>query len=178
MPHAVTHFLITVILLELFRDIFFKDKKSFPVHYIFIGGLAGLLPDLDVAVYYVLSFFGFTVQEVHRTFSHNLFFPLVFVILGLIFYKFKNKKLAEHHLKLRNIFLVIAFGIFMHLLLDVTIAGGIMPFYPFFNYSLGLNLAGLVPSPWQETIMPTIDAVLLILWMISLEIRHKISDFI
>lgn len=176
MPHAVTHFLLTVILLELFRDLFFKDKKLFPVHYVFIGGLAGLLPDLDIAIYYVLSFFGFTMQEVHRTFSHNLFFPLLFVILGLLFYKFKNKELGEHHLKLKNIFFVIAFGIFIHLLLDSIISGGIMPFYPISNYSFGLNLIGLVPSPWQDTIMPTIDAVLLILWMIYLEMKHRISD--
>ena len=76
MPQAVTHFLVVVILLELYREFFVKKKKSFPVHYVFIGGLAGLLPDLDIAVYYALSFFGFTIQEVHRTFSHNLFFPL------------------------------------------------------------------------------------------------------
>jgi hypothetical protein len=31
---------------------------------------------------------------------------------------------------------------------------------------------------WQSTIIPTIDAVLLILWMIYLETKHKISDFI
>src|SRR4030067_3414559 len=100
MPQAVTHFLIPVILLELFRDFFVKDKKAFPVHYVFIGGLAGLLPDLDIAVYYILSFFGFTLEEVHRTFSHNLFVPLIFVILGLLAYGFKNKELGRHHLKL------------------------------------------------------------------------------
>ena len=95
MPQAVTHFLIPVILLELFRQIFIKDKKSFPIHYVFIGGLAGLLPDFDVAAYYVLSFFGFTINEVHRTFSHNLFVPLFFILLSGIFYKFKNKELMK-----------------------------------------------------------------------------------
>jgi membrane-bound metal-dependent hydrolase YbcI (DUF457 family) len=178
MPQAVTHFLIPVILLELFRDLFIKNKKSFPVHYIFIGGLAGLLPDLDIAVYYVLSFFGFTIQEIHRTFSHNLFFPLVFVLLGLLFHSFKNKKLGERHIKLRNIFFVIAFGIFIHLLLDSIISGSIMPFYPISTYAFGLNLIGLLPALWQATIMPTLDAILLILWMIYLELTHKISKFI
>jgi membrane-bound metal-dependent hydrolase YbcI (DUF457 family) len=178
MPQAVTHFLIPVILLELFRYFFVKNKKSFPIHYIFIGGLAGLLPDLDIAAYYALSFFGFTIQEVHRTFSHNLFFPMIFVILGLIFYNFKTKGLGEHHLKLRNIFFVIAFGIFIHLLLDAVLSGGIMPLYPISNYTFGLNLIALLPPLWQATIMPTLDAILLILWMISLEMRHKISRFI
>jgi membrane-bound metal-dependent hydrolase YbcI (DUF457 family) len=178
MPQAVTHFLIPVILLELFRDFFIKNKKNFPIHYVFIGGLAGLLPDLDIAVYYVLSFFGFTIQEIHRTFSHNLFFPLIFVLLGLLFYNFKSKGLGKHHLKLRNIFFVIAFGISIHLILDAIISGGIMPFFPFSNYSIGLNLISLLPSLWQNTVLPTIDAILLILWMVYIEIRHKISDII
>jgi membrane-bound metal-dependent hydrolase YbcI (DUF457 family) len=178
MPQAVTHFLIPVILLELFRDFFVKNKKNFPIHYVFIGGLAGLLPDLDIAVYYVLSFFGFTIQEVHRTFSHNIFFPLLFVLLGLLFYNFKSIKLGKHHLKLKNIFFVIAFGISIHLLLDAIISGGIMPFFPFSSYSFGLNLISLLPSLWQNSILPTLDAILLILWMIYIEMRHKISDII
>ena len=198
MPHAVTHVLIVIILLELFRHYFvnhknqrflgprksIKDfrgnKRAFPLHYVLIGGLAGLLPDLDVALYYLLSFFGFTIEQVHRTFSHNLFVPLAFFVIGLVIYGFgiKSKKLGEHHLKLRNIFFVIAFGIFIHLLLDATIAGIVMPFYPFSTFSIGLNLINLVPLAWQDTIMPSIDAVLLVLWLISLEVRHKISDFI
>jgi membrane-bound metal-dependent hydrolase YbcI (DUF457 family) len=164
--------------LGLFQDFFVKNKKTFPIHYIFIGGLAGLIPDLDIALYYLLSFFGFGIDEIHRTFSHNLFVPLFFVFLGLIFWKFKNKGLGKHHLKLKNIFFVIAFGIFMHLLLDATIDGMIIPFYPISNLTIGLNLISLFPLPWQNTIIPTIDAVLLILWMIYLETKHKISDFI
>jgi membrane-bound metal-dependent hydrolase YbcI (DUF457 family) len=178
MPHAVTHFLIPVILLELFRHYFVKDKKSFPIHYVFIGGLAGLLPDMDIAVYYILSFFGFTIQEIHRTFSHNLFVPLFFVLLTSISYKFKNKELGKNHLKLRNIFLIIAFGIFIHLLLDATIQGSIMPFYPILDIAIGLNLIKLFPLAWHDTIVPTMDAVFLIIWMVSLEVRHKISQFI
>jgi membrane-bound metal-dependent hydrolase YbcI (DUF457 family) len=178
MPSAVTHFLVPVILLELFRHYFVKNKKSFPIHYVFIGGLAGLLPDLDVLIYYLLSFFGFTIQEVHRTFYHSLFFPLIFFILGIIFYNFKSKRLAKHHLKLRDIFFVIAFGIFIHLLLDATVSGVIMPLFPIFDFYIGLNLISLAPIQWQDTILSSIDAGLLILWMISLEIRHKISKFI
>jgi len=178
MPQAVTHFIIPVILLELYREFFVKNKKSFPVHYVFIAGLAGLIPDLDIAVYYFLSFFGFTIQEVHRTFSHNLFIPLIFFILGLFFWKFKNKELGEHHLKLKNIFFVISFGIFIHLLLDATISGIVIPFYPVSNLKIGLNLINLVPITWQSTILPTLDAILLILWMIYLEVKHKISNLI
>ena len=180
MPYAVTHVLIAIVLLELFRDYFVKNKGAFPLHYVLIGGLAGLLPDIDVAVFYLLSFFGFTIEQVHRTFSHNLFVPLVFFAVGIIIYGFgiKSKKLGEHHLKLRNIFFVIAFGIFIHLLLDAVVSGAIIPFYPFSGYSLGLNLISLFPFAWKETIQQSIDAALLVLWLISIEVRHKISDFI
>ena len=178
MPHAVTHVLIVIILLELYRDYFVKNKRAFPIHYVLIGGIAGLLPDLDIAVYYFLSFFGYTLGEVHRTFSHNLFVPLVFVAAAVPFWKFKNKELGERHLKLRNIFLIIAFGIFMHLVLDSTLAGFIMPFYPFSTYYLGLNIIGLAPQAWHESILPSIDAAILVLWLIHIERRHKISGFL
>jgi membrane-bound metal-dependent hydrolase YbcI (DUF457 family) len=178
MPQAVTHFLIPVILLEIFREFFVKNKKTFPVHYVFIAGLAGLLPDFDVAAYYILSFFGLTLQQVHRTFSHTLFLPLLFLLLGLFFWKFKNKELGEHHLKLKNIFFAIAFGTFIHLLLDATASGVVMPLYPFFTFTVGLNLILLLPSQWQSTILPTLDAVLLIFWMVYLELKHKISNLI
>ncbi len=51
MPHAATHVLIPVIILEVFRHYFVKDRKLFPIHYVIIGGIAGLIPDLDVAAY-------------------------------------------------------------------------------------------------------------------------------
>lgn len=178
MPNAVTHFLIPVILLELFRYFFVKDKKTFPIHYVFFGGIAGLIPDLDIAIFYVLSFFGFAYQEVHRTFLHTLFIPSIFLFSSALLCKFKSAKLGKHHLKLKNILLVIAFGIFTHLLLDATIGGTIMPLYPLFNFTIGLNLVKLFPLMWQNTIISVLDAGLLILWMVSLEVRHKISEFI
>lgn len=178
MPYAVTHVLIVVILIELFRHYYVKNKNAFPIHYVLIGGLAAIIPDIDIAVYYLLSFFGFTISEVHRTFSHSLLVPLIFLLLAVPFFNFRNRKLGKHHLKLRNVFLVISFGIFVHLALDATLAGTIMPLYPLSNYSIGLNLISYFPLAWQDSILPSIDAVLLILWLISLEVRHKLSSFI
>jgi membrane-bound metal-dependent hydrolase YbcI (DUF457 family) len=175
MPHAVTHVLIVVVLLELFRHYIIKKKETFPLHYIIIGGIAGLIPDFDVLVYYASNL---PLNEVHRTFSHTLFFPVLFVILGFASYGLKNKKLGNKHLKIRNIFFVIAFGIFMHLVLDMLLAGSIMPVYPVLDYNFGLNLIGLFPLNWQASIMPSLDALLLIVWMISLELRHKMSKYI
>jgi len=180
MVQAVTHILIPLILASLFRDWFFKGKKKekFPLHYVLIAGIAGILPDLDIAVYYVLSFFGFTLSQVHRTFSHNLFIPLIFILLGFLFMGFKNKGLGRHHLKLSGIFFAIAFGIIIHLLLDMTVAGFIMPLYPILTYSIGLNLINVFPIAWRNSIIPSIDAILLVLWIIYIEWKHKISDFI
>ncbi len=175
MPYAVTHVLVVLILLELFRDYFVKNKKAFPAHYLFIGAIASLSPDLDFIVYYILYSFNPQI-EIHRIFTHNIFIPLIFLGLAGISYKFKSKELGERHLKLRNIFLVIAFSIFIHLILDVIIAGSIIPFYPFSEYLIGLNLIGLFPLKLQNSILASVDAALLILWLIHLECKHKISS--
>ncbi len=60
MPFAVTHILVPILILEVFRNIFFKDHKKFPRYYILIAALGGVLPDFDIGVFYVLYFFGFS----------------------------------------------------------------------------------------------------------------------
>ena len=178
MPHAVTHILIVIILLELYRDYFVKNKKTFPLHYVLIGGIAGILPDVDVVVYWILYYGGFAYEQIHRTFTHTLLFPLFFVLLSIPFFNFKNKSLEERHLKLRNIFLVIAFGVLIHLILDAFIAGTVMPFYPISTASIGYNLINLFPQALRFTIEPALDGLIFILWLVYIETRHKISSFI
>lgn len=178
MPQAVTHILIPLILLNIFRDFFVKNKKTFPLHYVLIGGIAGVLPDFDIALYYILGFFGFTLNEIHRTFSHNIIIPLLFLVFGFLAYGFKNKKLGVHHIKLRNLFFIISFGIFTHLIFDFLVSGLILPLYPFSNFAFGLNLINIFPEFIRNSILPSFDAFLLIIWLIYLEFKHKISDFI
>ncbi|MBI2124753.1 metal-dependent hydrolase [Candidatus Pacearchaeota archaeon] len=178
MPQAVTHIIIALIAGSLIRDYAVKDKKKFPLHYILILGIAAMLPDIDVAIYWVLHWFGFTLSEVHRTFSHNLFVPLLFLAIAGLTWKLKNKGLGRHHLKLHTIFLMIALGVFIHLVLDATIAGQIMPFYPLSTFSLGNNITAFMPAPLNQLFFPSLDAALIILWLIYIEWKHKISDFI
>jgi len=178
MPQAVSHVLIPIILLSLFRDYFVKDKRNFPLHYVLIGGIAGLIPDLDVVAYYILSFFGISFDSVHRVFSHNIFVVLFFILVGLLFYNYKNAELGKHKLKLSMIFFVIAFGVLIHLLLDFLIAGSITLFYPFSYSRLGINLINFFPIGWHDTIIQFVEAVLLVAWLVYIEIKHKISDFI
>ena len=179
MPYAVTHVLIPIILLSLFRDYILnvKARRRFPLHYILIGGVAGLLPDIDIIVYYILGFFGYGLEEIHRVFTHNIFVVLLFIILGLIVYMtgLRYKELGKHHLRLDYIFYVIAFGVFMHLVLDVIVLGNIMPFYPFSNLEMGLNIVEYLPIHFRENISASIDAVLLVLWLVYMDSKSRFN---
>jgi membrane-bound metal-dependent hydrolase YbcI (DUF457 family) len=179
MPQAVTHVLIPSILASIIRDRKTKkNKRKFPLHYVLIAGIAGLLPDIDVIAFWGLYFFGFTIEEVHRNFTHTIFVPLLFLALYYLFGKMKIRELGKHKLRLNLIFLMISFGSFVHLILDAFLTGKIMPFYPLFKFGFGLNLVGYLPLPLSKIAIPCLDAALLVLWMIYLEVKHKISDFI
>ena len=55
MPQAVTHVLIPIILLSIFRHIYQKKTgKKFHLQYVLIGGLAGVIPDIDIPIFWVL----------------------------------------------------------------------------------------------------------------------------
>ncbi|MBU2634111.1 MAG: metal-dependent hydrolase [Nanoarchaeota archaeon] len=170
MPYAVTHVLIAIIIADIIRDYFLK--KKFSLIYILIAGIAGLLPDIDIPIYWIINSFT-NIPDIHRAFTHTIFLPLI--LFGLAFI-FKNKKLFKLDLKLT--FLMLSLGTFIHLLLDFTLAGYIVLFYPVSYTIYGLNLVQYLPSIIQETFFPSLDAVLLILWLIHEEVKHKISDFI
>lgn len=176
MPYAVTHFLIPAILVALFRD-FFANKKNFSLHYILIAGLGGLLMDCDYILYYLFRTSGMNFPS-HRIFFHNLFFVLIFFILWLIFLNVKFRPLEKHKLKLSTIFFIVGFAGLTHIFLDWCLIGQVLFFYPVSNLSFGLNLLKILPLEIQNSIIPIIDAVLLAGWMIYLELRHKISDYI
>jgi len=109
---------------------------------------------------------------------HNIFVPLIFLLFAWLSVKLKNKQLGKHHLKIHIIFLMIALGSFIHLILDSVLAGVIFPFYPFNDFSIGLNLYSLLPEKIQDIFFPILDACLLVLWLVYIEVKHKISDFI
>lgn len=170
MPYAVTHVLISIIIADVIRDYFVK--KKFSLYYILIAGVAGLILDLDIPLYWLLNLFT-NIPEIHRTFTHNIFIPLIFFIIAFLFNKQKIFKL-----KLRLVFLMIALGMSIHLLLDFLIISYIMPLYPLIYAQIGLNLVQYLPIFIQGSFMPALDAVLLVLWLLHEEIKHKISDFI
>lgn len=179
MPQAVTHILVPLIIAALVRDSFkFRKNKKFSLHYVLIAGLGGALPDVDIAVYWIAHFFGANINQVHRAFTHTIFFTLLLIMIGLLFHVVYNKPVTKHKLKLSWILYTLAFGMLLHLALDAILSGYIRPFYPFYNLQVGLNLVMLLPFPLSEIFLPSLDGALLVIWLLYLELRHKISDFI
>ncbi len=168
MPYAVTHVLLTIVLVDLYRDYVAPHKKYFTLHTIFIAGLAGLLPDIDIPLNWFLNFFNLNL--IHGTITHTPIFGLIFLIHAFILWHKKKHKEAMY-------FFVICFGILFHIFLDYLFRidnYGIMFFYPFSNVVYGLNLFQHI-SP---TFFAGLDAVILLAWLWHEEIKHKISDFI
>lgn len=184
MPQAVTHILVPIILVALFRDFYLKNKnkKEFPLHYVMIAGLGGVLPDIDIVLSYFLNFLGFAQWNIHKTFTHSIFFPLCFFILFLIFLpaheKAKICNLGRHKLKLSTIFLMLSIGILTHILLDFLIGGPAYFLYPFYQTDSALYLMQYLPQALQSSSMALLDGILLVIWLSYLEFKHKISDFI
>jgi membrane-bound metal-dependent hydrolase YbcI (DUF457 family) len=179
MPQVVFHIVFAMLVAEFIREYIVKNKKKFPIHYVFIAGIAGILPDLDIAAFYILYFFGFTISEVHRTFTHTLFIPLFFILLAFVSWMFNSRdharEIGKRHMTFHNIFLMIALGWLTHLVLDAVIAGVVRPFYPFWDFAVGLNFLNYLPEALRGLFIPSLDAAIFILWLCWMEYRHKLS---
>ena len=178
MPYAVTHILVAVLLIELFRKYFVQDKKNFPRYYILIAAIGGIIPDFDILAYYLLSFFGFTFEQIHRTFLHTIFIPLILFLIGIITLKFsiKNSKTGKRHMKIPVIFFILASGTTIHLLLDMLIDPLIL-FYPLSNFAVGIETLSHLPEKLNLLVPPSVDGALLLLWLFWMEFKLKITDY-
>ena len=184
MPFAITHILVPLILAALFKDLYErKTKKKFSLHYVLIAGLAGIIPDLDVALFWLLNFFSNTEYDIiHKTYAHSLLVPLIFLIL-FIALKNTNAKaricnIGKHKLNLSIIFLAISFGSLTHIILDIIFSQPFLIFLPFTNFQAGFNLLSQLPTDLQDIALHSMEAALLIIWLAYLELKHKVSDFI
>src|SRR3989344_373918 len=110
MANSVTHVIVAIVILDLFRHYVF-GKKLFPRYLLVIGGIAGLAPDIDVPLTWLYHFFTSSTTDLHGLFTHSLFFVFSFLGIALLFQYYKKIKWAK-------IFYVISFGWFMHLVLD------------------------------------------------------------
>ncbi len=174
MPLAVTHILLTIIVVDLYRDYLTKHKKLFSLHTLFIAGVAGLLSDIDIPFRMAGELFNFNIPALlqHGGLTHTLIFSLIFLIPGFILWKQEKHKAA-------TVFFVISFGIFFHLFLDWLLGGGagegVMWFWPLSTTTYKVHLLfklGMADLPMA------LDAVILLAWLWHEERKHKISDFI
>lgn len=174
MPLAVTHVLLTIIVVDLYRDYFADHKRYFTLYTVLIAGIASVLPDIDIAFRIAAEFFNFVLPKMleHGMATHTPIFALLFIIPGMILWK-KEKHRAG------MIFFVIAFGIVFHLFLDYFIGGGskegIMWLWPFSDVQYKLHLLKYLGLPNIPEIM---DGAILLGWLAHLEIKHKLIDFI
>lgn len=170
MPSAVVHFIVPVIIAELIRKF---SKYKFPRYYILIAGLAGVFIDLDIALYWVLYSFSYTLEQIHRTYTHSLFVPLIFSLLA--FWK-KDFQIGKYKFNTRTLFLMIALGAFLHLVLDALLSGGVMLFYPVSLWQIGFEPFSSLPASLQSVALGSLDAALLIIWVIYEELSHRMSQ--
>lgn len=174
MPLAVTHVLLTIILVDLFRDYILKNHKRYlTLHTIFIAGVAGLLPDIDVPLNWFLGFFGRSYGLLqHGGVTHTAFFGLIFLIPGFILWKNKREKMGVY-------FFVICFGVLFHIFLDYLLGGGryegVMWLWPLSSAAFKIHLLKYFNL---SSLAVGIDALLLLGWLWHEEVKHKISDFI
>ena len=198
MPLAVTHVLVPIIFLELIRDNWkacklmgykFKASKFFSKKHVFLVGLAGLSPDIDLMLCRAAEFLGESMPTSdigHRIIFHNIWIPLGFLGFFILFYYFlpkfwelkKNK--AKKLKSFGKIFLVLFIGFSIHLMLDAVLTGHVMPFYPLDDYLVNWDLVGqtaCVTGIPGLTILVSMDALLLILWLWHEEMSHRIKDY-
>jgi membrane-bound metal-dependent hydrolase YbcI (DUF457 family) len=168
MPLAVTHVIITFLVISLFRDHVLdkKHRKHVTLFAIFLGGVAGLLPDADILIG---QFFNISI---HGGILHTLFFGLLFLIPAWIFHKKKNEKLFIY-------FLLISLGVFIHIFLDFILGGGdltkgIMFFWPLMSNGYVLHDA----MTYSNTFIVQMDAMILLIWLGYEQRNHNIKKFI
>ncbi len=164
MANSVTHVIVAIVILDLFRHYVF-GKKNFPRYLLVIGGIAGLAPDLDIPLTWIYRFFTNSVESLHGVFTHSIFFVLLFLGIGVILHYRQNLKWAK-------ISYVISAGWFMHLLLDCLYGGYKTFFWPLQGDST------FCPQWGIQTYAADVDAIILVLWLVHEEVHKLIRDYI
>ena len=168
MPAAVTHVIIAIVLVDLFRKFVLK-KKNFPLYLILIVGIAGLLPDLDILFYWILNLItGIEISEVHRLFSHTLLIPFIAIVIAVGVWTFWTK--------FAHILFAFSAGYTIHLVLDSLLSGKLALLYPLTTAQYGLNLIPF--ESFSGTFYMGLDAIILILWLVYEYFSKNVKDYI
>lgn len=138
MPLLVAHVLSVMLLLDIIRDFWIK----FPRVLVLFGGFAALIPDLDLVAYEILNNFSrAALTSIHRTITHQLYFPLIFLVIAFLTWKIRPFK---NNIRLGSLFLIISFATLIHIALDLATASIIKPFYPYTLAATVFDLTWLV----------------------------------
>ena len=159
MALAVTHVIGTIFLLDVLRHYIFK-KEKFPRYLVVIGGIAGLGPDIDVPIGWILSLITQTKVNIHGLFTHSIFLALLLVIIGIIFH-------IKDNIKWARIFYVIAAGWFLHLSLDCLFNS-----YATFLWPITFDTNNFCPSGLGKMYRSGIDAIILVTWLVHEELHN------
>lgn len=156
MPLAVTHVAPAIIAFNFFRKKFDLGKYDFP-HAGFIAAVGALLPDTDLFLGSLLKLFGYDLA--HGTFTHTVFFALIFFMFAGIAFLFQERRIVL-------LFSLLGAGVILHIFLDYLIGGGaergVMWFYPLSTEAYKLHLLRSLPFPfWGQDL----DAALLLGWL-------------
>ncbi len=165
MAYAVTHILVPLIIISVFHHYYYKGKKL-PIWVILLGGVAGLMPDLDIVLSWILSIGSGSHVDIHGSFTHSFLWPIIFAVLGLIFYRLRKQRWMQ-------IALVTSFGWLTHILIDILykpreLKAWTWPFDTQITVGGGWDL---------YTYGVHIDAILLVLWLVHEQYKHKIKDW-
>ncbi len=163
MANAVTHVILTIVLVDIFRD--YLLKKKFPRYIVLIAGIFGLMPDIDIPLSWLYSLITGQYYSFHGGITHSIIIPIIFLLIGLFLWYRKGKR------NTRIIFFVVSFAWFFHLLLDCSFGGYSLLLFPFYS-------GNFCPEFNIQQYASAIDAIILVLWLIHEEVTHKIKDYI
>ena|SRR3989338_6923595 len=174
MPYAAAHVILTIVIADIYRD--YIAKKKFPMIYVLIAGVAGLVPDMDIPASWALNFIFGTNYNFHRIYTHSLIYAIAFFLIAMVFLLLRKE---EYKILKWNVpkqafamfFLAMAFGWLIHIVLDCALAAD--------GY---LNLVPLIPltfcpSPFGNNVLAGFDAIILVAWLIHEQWRHDIKDY-
>ena len=174
MPYAVAHVILTIVIADIYRD--YIAKKKFPMIYVFIAGIAGLLPDLDIPSGWLFNFIFRADYNFHRIYTHSLFYAIAFLFIAMAFLFLRKEKYKVLRWDVPKqafvmFFLAMAFGWFMHIGLDCMLAAdGYLNLIP----SIPLKFC---PHPFSNMALAGFDAIILVLWLMHEQWKHKIKDY-
>lgn len=154
MPFAVTHALVPVILLDFLRGKVGWLKNNATKKRLVLCGVFGVMPDIDVLITIIVNLVYSANVDLHRTFTHMLFAPLLVFLAALPAKKWRASILFA------------CFGWLSHILLDFFVVGKVPLLYPLILAPIGFNfLTEGIRSYVHSAIFIGLDIAVLLFWV-------------